>query len=204
MAPKEASKLYDKGVKNLRKDKPKKAAKFLEQAVAIYPDYASAWTALGEARSSLGDAPGAAQAFDRAIEIDPKYIRPYVSAAQFHLGQRHWDEAVSYAGRGLDLNPYLTQARWYQALAHYRQRDYAAARRTLDEIRRFGGSDHLPTTYNMEAAILAKEGEFEKAAGEYHRALAALPDDSQQAADVKQRLHDWQELGVIAKGSAGR
>ena len=46
-------------------------------ATEAYPSYASAWHEIGRMRLALGDATGAAQAFDRAIEADPWFVSPY-------------------------------------------------------------------------------------------------------------------------------
>jgi predicted TPR repeat methyltransferase len=47
------------------------AAEVLEQTIELAPDWAPAWFGLGEARERLGDGPGAADAFDAALEADP-------------------------------------------------------------------------------------------------------------------------------------
>jgi tetratricopeptide (TPR) repeat protein len=51
---------------------PEKAVPLLERAVRTFPDYAQGWGLLARARAEAGDAPGAAEAARRALEIDPK------------------------------------------------------------------------------------------------------------------------------------
>jgi predicted TPR repeat methyltransferase len=48
------------------------AADLFAQAVEAAPQFAPAWLALGEARVKLGDNVGAAQAFERALRLDPE------------------------------------------------------------------------------------------------------------------------------------
>lgn len=47
------------------------AAGLLDETVAAAPGFAAAWFLLGEAREGLGEAEGAAQAFARALALDP-------------------------------------------------------------------------------------------------------------------------------------
>ena len=47
------------------------ATGLLERAVALRGDHPGWWAALGEARSAEGDAQGAREAFERALELDP-------------------------------------------------------------------------------------------------------------------------------------
>jgi len=48
------------------------AAELLAETVADAPGFAAAWFLLGEARLTLSDAPGAAEAFGRARALDPR------------------------------------------------------------------------------------------------------------------------------------
>ena len=70
-APKKARDAYAKAKKELAKEKgnPSKAAKELQKAVKIFPEFASAWELLGEARLALGDEAGAREAFLEAARL---------------------------------------------------------------------------------------------------------------------------------------
>ena len=57
-APKDAQKAYDKAMRELSKkngSNPEKVLKELEKAVEVYPDYAAAWSMLGETKARMGD-----------------------------------------------------------------------------------------------------------------------------------------------------
>jgi len=75
-SPKNATKAYESGLQSLLKNKPEDAAKDFEKAVAIYPRYADAWTALGKVRLQQKLYGPAKEAFIRAVDADPKLVSP--------------------------------------------------------------------------------------------------------------------------------
>jgi tetratricopeptide (TPR) repeat protein len=77
-----------------------KAAAELEQAVARQPDFAEAWSDLGEARRNLSDDDGALAAFRKAVELSPDD-----AIAETRLGSALLDR-----GKAHDAVPYLDQA----------------------------------------------------------------------------------------------
>jgi tetratricopeptide (TPR) repeat protein len=63
-----------------------KAAELLQQAVAMRPGFAQAWSDLGEARKTLVDDTAALAAFTRAVELAPND-----AVAQYRLGAEYLD-----------------------------------------------------------------------------------------------------------------
>ena len=84
-APKKARKSYEKADKELRKENGNtpKAVKDLEKAVEIYPEYAAAWFLMGRSKLAMGDRPGAREAYQKSIDADPKYLRPYINLGEW-------------------------------------------------------------------------------------------------------------------------
>ena len=64
--------LHLRGKIHLDARAPEKAVPDLGQAVKLRPDFAEAWSDLGEARRNLLDDSGALEAFQRAIELSPE------------------------------------------------------------------------------------------------------------------------------------
>jgi tetratricopeptide (TPR) repeat protein len=70
-----------------------------EQLVALAPGSSEGWVGLGAARSKLGDHPGATEALERAVQLDPSY-----RLAHYLLGLEHRDAGrLEDAGRELAL-----------------------------------------------------------------------------------------------------
>lgn len=81
------------------------AAQALDQAVALRPDHAEAWTNLGVARRELGDAAGAAAAFRRAHELDPESSLTTDNLAMAAIDAQDWSTAVSLLSNATARHP---------------------------------------------------------------------------------------------------
>jgi tetratricopeptide (TPR) repeat protein len=82
-----------------------KAAADLEQAVARKPDFAEAWSDLGEARKNLSDEDGALASFRKAVELSPDdaVAETRLGSALLERGKPH--DAVPYLDRSVRIDP---------------------------------------------------------------------------------------------------
>jgi tetratricopeptide (TPR) repeat protein len=94
-APPETRKAWEKGMKALENKKWTQAEKELRRAVTIHPEYASAWSALGEALGELSRPVEARDAWGRAIQADPNYVKPYVLLAQLAIREGRMEDAAA-------------------------------------------------------------------------------------------------------------
>jgi TolB-like protein len=82
-------------------------AAFIDQALALNPNLALAWSASGWARVFLGDPEGAIEHFARGIRLSP--VDPLLMAqagmAQAHLFAGRYDEALSWAEKAVRAKP---------------------------------------------------------------------------------------------------
>ena len=136
-APKKARKAYEKATKELRKKKVRhsKVSKELEKAVSLYPKYALAWNLLGATRLKLKDEDGAREAFRRAIEADPEYVRPYIELAMLEGDNNRWEEVSRLSDRILELNPYVSQAHYFNAAANFGLGNLDLASKSISEYK---------------------------------------------------------------------
>lgn len=86
-------------------NEPQKAAADLKEAVALRPDFAEAWSDLGQVLKAVLDDAGALAAFKRAVETGPDdAVAQYRLGAEYlHQGNPHL--AVLHLQRALSLNP---------------------------------------------------------------------------------------------------
>ena len=103
--PKEAAKAYDKGLGAMSDGKLSGAQKQFEHAVALYPDYAQAWSQLGEVLEQQSEPKEAADACEHALKADPKYIRPYLQLIRLAVGGKRMEDAVALGERAMQLDP---------------------------------------------------------------------------------------------------
>ena len=202
-APKKAKKSYEKASKELRKKnaqsrKPEKAIKDLETAVAEYPQYAAAWTLLGETKMKMMDPEGARAAFERAREADPKYLKPYGPLLQLEMQQQRWTEADELSDQILKLNPMLSNVRYFQAIARFNSGHLDAAEESAKALVGGPDADRYPQIHHLLGMIQAKKGNFTQAATAYRSFVAAQP-GSPEASNVQRQMMEWEALGVIPK-----
>ena len=202
-APKGARKEYDKALRELRKNDGKldKAEESLVKAVEEYPRFALAWTYLGETRMRLENPEGAAAAFEKAIEADSQYLRPYVSLTRLRLQQENWEEVQELSEGILRLNPAAAQYRYFQAVALFNLGNLEESEAIARSIQDKGEDKEYPQTHQMLGMIHARRGAFEMAATEFRSYLEMQP-DAPSRDDIHRQLNEWEALGVIEKGEA--
>jgi Flp pilus assembly protein TadD len=202
-APKDAKKSFEKAQKTLQQKNPKNAdaAKDLEKAVEIYPQFAAAWNLLGEARLAMKDEDGARKAFEQSLAADTKYVNPYMRLAMLDLRAQRWASAADVTGRVTQLNPYLGQAHYFNAIANYNLGKMDLAEKSAREAVKSDSSSRFPMMHQLLGAILARQGDFPSAAEEFRSYLKMSP-DSQQADQIRKQLTEWEGLGVIQRAEA--
>jgi tetratricopeptide (TPR) repeat protein len=136
-APEPAKKAYGKGVEAMTDEKWPSAQKNFEKAVQIDPDYAPAWSDLGQVLKEQSKATEARAAWEKAVQADPKYIKPYIQLTMLDLEEKHPEDAVTIAGRAVDMNPLeFPELYFYYAAANFNLKHYdlaeANARRAID------------------------------------------------------------------------
>ncbi len=199
-APKKARKAYAKATKELRKKKVKysKVSKELEKAVKIYPKYAAAWNMLGATRLKLKDEVGARKAFKQAIEADPQYVSPYVELAMLEGESSRWVEVTQLSDRILELNPYVSQAHYFSAVANFNLGKIDLAAKSIYEYKKNKASKNFADSYYLAGAILASKGSLPSAAAEFRQLLKIFPKD-QRADQIREHLTSWEAQGLIEK-----
>ncbi|AWN24049.1 Tfp pilus assembly protein PilF [Deinococcus irradiatisoli] len=115
----------------------KPAVQAAQEAVKSDSRSVSAYAALGGLLASSGDLGGSADAWKKAVQLDPKNasVLLNLAAVQLALGQnpeaRH-NAAVTLTMTPSDDNAALARAAFVQGVAAYRLKDYAAAAKALD------------------------------------------------------------------------
>ena len=87
LRPTDAETLYYMGALQLKRDKPKEAADFLQRAVTADPTFADAWLNLAKARFDLHDAKGTLDAVQSLLKLDPGQPSGHMLAARVALDQ---------------------------------------------------------------------------------------------------------------------
>jgi len=182
-APEPAKKAYGKGVAAMTDEKWSSAQKNFEKALAIDPDYAAAWSDLGQVLVEQSKPTEARAAWEKAVQADPKYIKPYVQLTRLALAEKRTQDAITIGSRAVAMNPLeFPELYFYYAVANFDLKHYdvaeANARRAIDV-----DSDHeIPRAHLLLATLLVAKGDRAGAMEHFKKYLEISP----KAPDAKQ------------------
>lgn len=198
-ASKEARAAYAKGLKALRRKNPQVEQSILklQKAVDLAPRFAAAWAALGEARMLLlADYEGARNAYENALDADPRYLQPYEPLMELAQRRGDWAALAELGDAYLRLSPNATRALYLTALASLKLRKNGRAEELVLLMKDRGEIDRWPRGYLILASIYEQRADFTQAA-EMYRAFLGLQSHSDTAQQVSWRLYEWEKLMVI-------
>jgi protein O-GlcNAc transferase len=160
-----------------------KAAAELNRAVSLRPDFAEAWSDMGQARKALFDDAGALAAFERAVALSPDDAVAQTRLGSEYLHQDKAHAAVPHLRQAVSLNPENQTALYslQTALREDGQVEQAqAAKQRLVELlrRRDQASENAlqAVQLNNQGAGLEKAGSLRAALEKYRAALNLAPD----------------------------
>jgi protein O-GlcNAc transferase len=159
-----------------------KAAAELHEAVTLRPDFAEAWSDLGQARKALFDDAGAFAAFERAVALSPDDAVAQTRLGSEYLHQAKAHEAVPHLRLAVKLNP-ENQTALYSLQSALRDdgqvEEAREAKQRLAELlqRRHTNQNALQAVqFNNEGAALEKAGNLRAALEKYRAALVLDPE----------------------------
>ena len=189
-APEPAQKAFGKGVVAMTDQKWAVAQKNFERAVEIYPDYAAAWSDLGEVLLQQSNAKEARVAWERAVQADPAYVKPYVQLARLALQERRMEDAVNIAERAFALNPVEFPAIYFfSAAANYNLKRMDASEKSARRAIELDTNHEIPRAQLLLGSVLAAKGDRDGAL-KYMRKYLELSPNATDKAEVN---------GMIAK-----
>ena len=198
-APKKARKAYEKADKELRKENGNipKAVKDLEKAVKIYPEYAAAWFLMGNSKLAMGDRPGAREAFQKSVDADSKYLRPYISLGAMALRDENWAEVARLCEGVNALNSHIMRVHYLYGVANLNLGELDKARGAIQKVLDHGKSRYLVGSHYVMGAILTQLRDFSAAADSFRLFLKASPQDTPVADKLEAKLDAWEKRGLI-------
>jgi len=184
-APPAAKKAYENGVAAMLKKKWDVAQVELARAVAVYPQYAPAWSELGDALAEQSKPDEARDAWEHAIEADHKYLKPYQQLAKLALDEGRNQDALRIADQGVALNPVeFPGIYYYDAVANYNLKNLDAAEKLALKAIRLDFPREIPLAESLLGSVLAAKGDRAGAIEHLRRYLELSPKAS-DAAEVE-------------------
>jgi tetratricopeptide (TPR) repeat protein len=191
--PKAAAKAYDKGIAALADEKLPVAQKQFEQAVALYPEYAQAWSHLGETLEQESQIREAVAACEHAVQADGKYIRPYLQLMRMAVKEKRMEEAAALGERAMRLNPVeFPGIFYYDAEANYKLKHLDVAEKAAQRAIELDTTHQYPGAECLLGMILADKGDNHGALQHLNAYLALAP-RADDAAEVRRRVEELQK-----------
>lgn len=163
-APRDAKKVYERGLDAAKKQKWPEAQAQFEKAVGVYPKYASAWFELGEAFQHQGNKPRAREAFLKSIEADRRFLRPYLPLALMAFEEKNWAETVELTATLTRLDEIDYPAAFlFNAVANVSLGRFEAAEKSAREAVRLDASHQYPRAEYVLGLLLAGRGDYDDA-----------------------------------------
>lgn len=198
-APRDAQNAFEKARKAGSDKKFDEAMKELTRAVTLYPQYAAAWSLMGEIHRLQNRFDEARKEYERALEKDPKYVSPYFGLATIAVMEKKWAEAVQYSDQVIQLNAYAyPMAYYFSAAAYYNLGRLKEAEQSARKFQQVDISHSRPDIALLLGNILAARYEYAEAAQLYRGFLAAHPDAS-NAEELRKEAQRLESLSAARK-----
>jgi len=195
-APEPAKKAYGKGVNAMTDEKWAAAQKNFEKAVEIDPDYAQAWSALGEVLKNQSKATEARAAWEKAVQADPKYIKPYIQLAQLDLAEKRTEDAAAIAGKAVAMNPLeFPELYFLNAVANYNLKHFDVAEVSARRATELDKDHEIPRAEVLLGTVLIAKGDRAGALEHFRKYLQMVP-KAQDADQIKRAIAQLETGGT--------
>jgi tetratricopeptide (TPR) repeat protein len=191
-APEPAKKAFGKGVSAMDDGKLDAAQKNFEKAVELYPQYAMAWSDLGEVLRKESKPAEARAAMEKAVAADPKYIKAYVQLTMLDLEEKKMEDAATIAGKAVAMNPLeFPELYFYNAVANYNLKHLDVAEFSARRATELDSAHENPRAELLLGTILASKGD--RSGGiEHFRKYLELAPKAQNAEQVQKAIEQLQ------------
>lgn len=197
--PKDAREAFDRGRKAGSEKKFDEAVKELNKAVAIYPQYAVAWSLLGEIHRVQNQFEPAKKEYAQALASDPKFVSPYFGLAAMAVVENKWAEAARLTDQLIQLNSFAyPMAYFFNAAANLNLGNLDAAEQSARKFQQMDTAHTRPDIATLLANILAGKHQYAEAAQLYRDYLAARP-GAPNAAAIKSEAQRLEGLSAAKK-----
>ena len=194
-APEPAKKAYGKGVNAMNDEKWPAAQKNFEKAVEIDPDYAQAWSDLGEVLQKQAKPTEARAAWEKAVQADPKYIKPYIQLTVLDLQEKKPEDAVAIGGKAVAMNPLeFPQLYFYYAAANYNLKHLDVAEVNARRATELDNAHEIPRAELLLGSVLVAKGDRSGGLQHFRKYLEIVP-KAPDAEQVKRAIAQLEAPG---------
>jgi tetratricopeptide (TPR) repeat protein len=193
-APRDSRRAYERGMQDLKKNKPDEAIQEFRKAVELYPEHAEAWYEIGRIQASRGESAAARQSFNASLKADPKFVNPYVQLSILTQESKDWQELGDLTDRGMRLDSFdFPQLFLFNAVANYNMHKFAAAEKSIGQAVRLDTEHHFPDIQRLSGMLLLLRKDYSAAAEQFRSYLKMSP-DGHDAPAVRTQLAEIERI----------
>lgn len=197
-APKDAMRALAKAEK-IKAEKPAEAEKELNKAVKIYPQFAAAWTLLGDLHREHNDFNTARTDYAQAIAADPQFVNPSYGLAMMAAQEKKWDDAIRLTEQVIKLNSAAYPLAYFlNAAANYNSQKFAPAEESAKKFKALDIQHTRPDVCLLLSYLYSGRQDYAAAAREIREYLTLAP-NSPDAESLKNDAKRFEDLSVSAK-----
>jgi tetratricopeptide (TPR) repeat protein len=198
-APKDARQAFEKALRAMQGNKLDVEEKELEKAVQIYPQFAAAWSMLGDLRHTRNQIEEARAAYKQALTADPQYVNPSFGLALIAIQEKNWEEAARLTTLVATMNSYAYPAAYfYNAAANYNMGKYEPAEESARKYKTLDTEHKHPDVALLLSNLLLQKNDYTGAAQQIRDYLALVP-NAPNAEELKARAKSLEDLSVAGK-----
>jgi len=197
-APHDAIRAFEKA-ERMRQEKPAEAEKDLRKAVQIYPQFAAAWTLLGDMHRQSNQLELARTEYAQAISADPQFVNPQYGMTMIAVQEKKWDETIQFSNQVLKMNAMAYPlAYFFNAAANYNVQKYDDAEESARRFKALDPQHTHPDVFLLMSQLLTRKQDYAGAARELRDYLAVVP-NAPEADAIRTDAKRLEDLGVSAK-----
>src|SRR5271167_2399531 len=172
--PIKARKELDKANEAISRQDWSKAIESLNKAIAIYPQYASAYNNLGVVYAHMNDVVREQQALVKAVSLDDHFAAACQNLVKVYLRERAYPQAETLLGKGLSVEPNNGQYLMLMADVQFMEGHYDAAIASAKKVHALP-NNHPATAHYIAAKAYEQENRPKEAMAEFQTFLKEEP-----------------------------
>jgi tetratricopeptide (TPR) repeat protein len=165
---------YDKAVVAMKYRLPDQAVEYIQKALTLDPRHYPSWALLGRIRLQAGDPAGAAEAFEKSLEIKGDSVEALSGLADSFLRLEKRDKARDAFRRSFAIDGNV-EAGFNLAKILYAENEFGEALTIADQV--ILKAEREAGAYNLKGVILNQLKRYPEAMATFRTALALTPSD---------------------------
>ncbi len=192
-APGDARRAFEKGHKAFDENRFSDAEKELGTAVKIYPNFAAAWSLLGDIHQMRKEFGPAIKEYTQALAADPRFVNPSFGLALIAMQEKRWEDVVTFSDQVARMNSLaFPSAYFYNAVANYNLGRIEPAEQSARKFKSLDVEHRHPDVYLLLGRIFLQKNDPASAALEMREYLTVAP-TAANAEEVRQWLKRYDD-----------